>query len=240
VPRSKEDVIPKWLAEKLAHYARQHHPEREPRYSDYSYDKLAGFGAGSPAGERKLGAAIPTAFHLPEVCESCNRGWMSALEEAAKRLIPGLLEGQPKLLAPFDQFVLAMWTIKTALTYDAAHEDRWIPADHGTRKLFQLGYPLPGSHVMVGHDPDHVMEGAVAHGRQDMGFEVSTNMHAARFAFQFDRLLLKAHVNYGEHPAESRTQVPGFPPSLPYFHQTWPPVPRYWWPSDAALRSAIS
>jgi hypothetical protein len=61
VPRSREDVIPRWLAEKLAYFARQHHPGQEATYEDYSYERLSDFGAPNYVAARKIGD-IPTAF----------------------------------------------------------------------------------------------------------------------------------------------------------------------------------
>jgi hypothetical protein len=167
---------------------------------------------------------------------------MGRLEDVARLVIVGLLEGRAKPLAPYDQFVLGMWMTKTSLTYDAAHEARWIPAEFGTRRLFDLGYPLPGAHVVIGHDPHHTREGSLAHGRQRLSSgwlpperADALDMNAVRFAFQFDHLLLQAIINYGENLTEHPESVLALPVEAPYFKQVWPPIPRYVWPSPEAL-----
>jgi hypothetical protein len=118
---------------------------------------------------------------------------MGRLEAAAKQVIVGLIAGEPKALAPYDQFVLGMWTVKTSLTYDSAADMRIIPEEFGTRQLFRLGYPLPGAYVAIGHDPNHKPDGSLAHGRQELTGravavqgEASFDVRAVRFAFQFD------------------------------------------------------
>ena len=56
VPRGREDVFPRWLAEKLAYFARQHHPDTEATYINYSYDRLEDFGTPRTLGEQETGA----------------------------------------------------------------------------------------------------------------------------------------------------------------------------------------
>jgi hypothetical protein len=240
VPRGREDVFPRWIAEKLAFYARQHHPGVDATYVNYTLRHLSDLGTENATAERRTGA-VPTAFHLPRVCVACNGGWMSRLEDAARLVIVGLIEGKPKLLAPYDQFVLGMWTIKTSLTYDAAHDARLIPESVGTRRLFDLGVPLPMTHVAIGHDPNHVQDGSLVHARQELNVRVSSEVgitgdaHAVQIAFQFDHLILKTIINYGDDLVAHPEWAVGVVLDSPYFGQVWPPVPRYEWPSAAAL-----
>jgi hypothetical protein len=55
VPRGREDVFPRWLAEKLAYFARQHHPDTEATYINYSYERLADLGTPRTLGEQETG-----------------------------------------------------------------------------------------------------------------------------------------------------------------------------------------
>src|ERR1039458_1619145 len=110
VPSSGEDVFPMWLQKKLAYVARQYHPDAQPHYTTYVYDSLSTFQEDITRdanirreGYRVLGAR-PAAYKLPDVCETCNRGWMSRLEEAGKLVMVGLIAGKSKLLTPYDQF----------------------------------------------------------------------------------------------------------------------------------------
>jgi hypothetical protein len=241
VPSAREDVFPRWLAEKLAYFARQHHPGTDARYVDYTYERLADLGTENTSAERETGA-VPTAFHLPDVCRECNGGWMGRLEEAAKLVIVGLIEGKPKMLAPYDQFVLGMWVVKTSLTYDAARGTRLVPEAFGTREFFRLGRPLPGAYVAIGHDPNHTPDGSLVHARQEINGGrlaaregVTRDAHAVRFAFQFDHLILKSIINYGEDLLADGVRQALLQPDPPHFNFVFPPVPRYVWPSTAAL-----
>jgi hypothetical protein len=56
-------------------------------------------------------------FRLKEVCESCNNGWMSKLEEDAKPIILALIRGQRELVALTDEErkIVAAWAGKTAI-----------------------------------------------------------------------------------------------------------------------------
>jgi hypothetical protein len=243
VPQGTEDVIPLWLAKKLAYVAQQHHPERQPTYKDYSYENLADFPSGTPKSEREVGA-IPKAFKLPGICAECNRGWMSRLEQAVILVMEGfILRGTPKLLTPYDQLVLSTWMTKTCLTYDAAAEPiRLISEERGTRAFFQRPFPPWNSYVHIGHDPNHTPEGSIGHRRgwRHGDYRVSGQpvipVHIARFSFQFDYLILTAGIHYGEDDLANYGLIQTVaPPDSPYFHQIWPPVERFLWPSDAAL-----
>jgi hypothetical protein len=241
VRSSDEDVFPRWLARKLAYLAEQHHLGTKASYTNYSYERLADLGTERTTGETLVGD-IPTAFHLPDVCVVCNGGWMGHLEETARPLMVGLLTGEQKPLAPFDQFVLAMWTVKTCVTYDAARKTRLIPEEFGSRHLYQLGYPLPGAQVNIGHDPAHVPMGELLHGRRPLNGRsmasrrgIAVDMEAVQFSFQFDCLILQATINYGLDLVHHPEWVVTVPAKPPYLHPLWPPGDRFLWPSDAAL-----
>jgi hypothetical protein len=56
-------------------------------------------------------------FKLKKICECCNNGWMSELEERAKPLILGVIRGVRELgsLSEDDRRILARWAGKTAV-----------------------------------------------------------------------------------------------------------------------------
>jgi hypothetical protein len=70
-------------------------------------------------------------FFLKEICETCNNGWMSDLETAAKPLILGLVRGSLDLatLTDDERRVLAKWAGKTAIV-----ESHAIPAESPVNK----------------------------------------------------------------------------------------------------------
>jgi hypothetical protein len=144
------------------------------------------------------------------------------------------MEGKQKLLAPFDQFVLSTWVVKTCLTLDASHEPREISGDVGSRRFFTLGYPIPVSEVTIGYDPDHQPEGALLHSRMKVEKD---HLLAVFFCFQFESLVFGACINIVDDvPSEEETvQGMGLTPKEPYHERIWPPQGyRFLWPSDAA------
>ncbi len=68
---------------------------------------------------------------VKQVCAACNEGWMSNLEEAAARVMKPLIRGEPRILTPDDQVLLARWAAKTALVFEFAYASsaaNYIPA----------------------------------------------------------------------------------------------------------------
>jgi hypothetical protein len=81
------------------------------------------------------------------VCAGCNHGWMSDLETLVSRLLdPDKLDSRP--LSHKEQTVLATWTMKTALTLNAAEtpDRRVIPPEVARR--FGRSRQLPESTEM--------------------------------------------------------------------------------------------
>jgi hypothetical protein len=241
VLQAAEDVIPMWLQNKLRHFAELRHPGQLPNFVGHTYDDEGAFRAdvaegttGARAVSQVVTGARPAPFTLPGVCETCNRGWMSRLEEANKHLLPGLLEGRPKFLAPFDQFLIAMWVVKTCLTYDAHLPARYVAPEPGTRRLFAQGYPLPLSLVDLGNDPDHQMEGAYLHRRKWVRQANAPGITGVLVSFQFDRLIVRAVINVADDFSEPQLGI-GWPIRSPYFQRVWPPHQGgFVWPSVAA------
>jgi hypothetical protein len=233
VPQGIEDVLPLWLAKKLAYQAETHHPGVQATYRKYSYDDFAALqtddGSGSTATSSELTGKLPKGFLLPGVCIGCNGGWMSRLEEVARLTLTGLLIGEPKRLTPFDQTTIATWAIKTSLTYDACYDPRYVPEDIGTRRLFARGAPLPDTAVFIGHDPDLTPMGEFVHARQPTVTDDGTPI-GVTIGFQFDHLILKTIIGL---------QATGLalvaPISSDHRTQIWPPRQAFVWPSVAAL-----
>lgn len=69
------------------------------------------------------------------VCEPCNTGWMSKLEDAVKPILLGLIDGNyAGKLTTEDSGILARWSVKTALAIYSAHsawiQDLFVPDEH--------------------------------------------------------------------------------------------------------------
>jgi len=252
VESSGEDVFPKWIAEKLRHIAQERHPEHPPDYIEHSYSNLEDFSddmssnqPGLKANEQKHRGGRPLIDKLPDVCTPCNTGWMSRLEKGVNPIIEGLIFGREKIIHPYDEFVVATWITKTCLAYDAGHTNPWIPAEMGSRRFYETGYPLFGVHAMIGHDPNIIPEGALLH-RRGPHVRVSrrdgSTFEAACFAFQFDHLLIAAVINCFDSVAVSqRAEGLGLPIESPYYTEVWPHLKRIKWPSaDSRTRRTTS
>lgn len=230
---------------KLGRVAENLHPGQSPKYVHYRYSEPTAFqedlqstNPGERATRSRKTGAIPVPYKLPEVCEACNTGWMGRLEQVAQRVMGGFTEGKRKLLAPYDQFVLGTWMIKTCLTYDSALEPRLISEDIGTRLFFSRGYPIPLCYVTIGHDANMIPQGEMLEVRRPrvaVHSDVPTlDLKAAQFTFQFDHLILDAVINYSKDFANSPGSV-FFPNPSPKRNLIWPVTQRFVWPSDAAL-----
>lgn len=162
---------------------------------------------------------------------------MSRLEQAAKLVMVGLMEGSRKRLTPYDQFVLSTWMIKTCLTYDASIVPRCIPEEIGSRVLFEQGYPLPASHVILGFDADHIPEGSFVHSRALLSAtrQSPSDLSAVLIGFQFDQLILQAMINLTVIDNNTTSTGLGIPTNSPRYERIWPTRDRFLFPTDAAL-----
>jgi hypothetical protein len=245
VESSGEDVFPKWIARKLAHVAQERLPEHAPDYIEHSYSNIEDFSddmkSGQP-GEKAIDetrrGGKPLIDKLPDVCTTCNTGWMSHLEGAVNPIIEGFIFGREKTLDPYDEFVIATWITKTCLTYDAGHSDPWIPAEMGSRRFYESGYPLFGVHAMIGHDPNHTPEGALVHRRgphHRIHRQNGETFEAAYFGFQFDHLLVAAVINcFDSIAVTQRMEGASLPIESSTYVEVWPHLKRVRWPSDEA------
>ena len=254
VERSEEDVIPHWLADKMAHYCRLALGDEnaKPAYTNFIYespdqlvaDQKAGT-IGANASTRTVVGETPVAYKLLEVCKKCNGGWMEHLEHIVKlRLIPGLLEGKTKALDPFDQLTLSMWAMKACLAYDAVQTERGVPEELGCQLLYRNGYPLLYSVVLIAHYPEIKMDGEILHGRDLRYLERDVDCSALSISFRFGHFAIFTIINMPTARAIASGRIielPSGPKDDPRFIQIWPPTGgRIEWPSDGARASASS
>jgi hypothetical protein len=57
---------------------------------------------------------------VPYVCEGCNNGWMSRMENRTRRILMPLIQGLPHSISTFDQQYLATWIAKTVMVAEYA------------------------------------------------------------------------------------------------------------------------
>lgn len=102
VGRAREHVLPRWL---LRHYAIEK-TTVEPSWTNARDGSL-----------RDQRAHPLKAMVLGHVCPTCNNGWMSELEVAARPTLLALAGGRLAVseLTPLHRTVLARWALKTAV-----------------------------------------------------------------------------------------------------------------------------
>lgn len=85
-----------------------------------------------------------------KVCSSCNSGWMSRLESAARPLLERLIEAQPTVLRERQQAVLAGWLTKNAVLHDwlLPRHQQLVTAEQ--RRGLPEGLMPPGWQVHLG------------------------------------------------------------------------------------------
>ena len=67
------------------------------------------------------------------VCGSCNHGWMSRLEDAAKPLLVPMFKGEQVSFDLKQQLILATWAVKTGMVFEFTPS----PEDPGTLALYR-------------------------------------------------------------------------------------------------------
>lgn len=243
VPQSKEHAIPQWLVSKLGHYAMERNQGREPKFVEHRYDDLglfkddaraADFGANAIGRPTPRGAG-PYSDQTQNVCEECNRGWMSRLEDSVKPIIGGFLEGKQKLLHPWDQTVLAMWVAKTCIAIDAVYDDPLIPPQYGSRHLYTFGLTPPTYHVTLAHAINFNPEGGRIEARQPLHERTAERrVGAVFFAFQFDHLIVRCMVNLF-NPIFEVGQTAQIAIHPEHEVEIWPRREPILWPRDSSL-----
>jgi hypothetical protein len=181
--RAKEHVVPQWLLDHL-----------DLKLETF-YQQVVSNQDGAILGERSHAAQ---SFIQGKVCLDCNNGWMSDLEDRAKRLLISLIDGQRTLFAlgSEERTLLARWAAKTAylVSHTALQQDK-VGVDH-LRSLAKDGI-LPSSVGVVAkqHPPSGMAsfcqrnEWLHAHPDPDRGIPIETT-EGYKIGLQFRYLLL--------------------------------------------------
>ena len=94
-------------------------------------------------------------YRCGDVCEGCNKGWMSSLEATVKPWILGITaKADPAMMHdPIRRLPFSRWAVKTACVIDHLGGLYQIPA-HIPRQLTESSETLPSSvHVLIGWHP---------------------------------------------------------------------------------------
>lgn len=94
---SKEHIFPDWLKDFLPRDMQQHTFKHQIFYPN-----------GVKSREQNI-TGDPKSRKLPVVCEKCNNGWMSRLQEETKPILLPLIQGNKTRLRAKSQMQLAQW-----------------------------------------------------------------------------------------------------------------------------------
>jgi hypothetical protein len=214
--RGREDVVSTWIANEIG--------GSSPFFADlwtFHADVLV------HADTRKIGSVA--GYKAPDVCQECNRGWMSRLEHRAKAILLPLIRGQQASIYRGQQRTVALWAVEHALTFDQWYggvygHSPFIPRELGTHLLYHdKNKPIPHSSVRLG-----------SYISSDRGVE-HPNARRTRFrfirpgvpigqivevSFVFGHLILQVTIYVGN---SSYAAVDFITPSRnPYFIGCWP------------------
>ncbi|NJC71906.1 hypothetical protein HC031_19615 [Planosporangium thailandense] len=112
---------------------------------------------------RNIGVTPPFNRKVRDVCGPCNNGWMSRLEDVAKRVLTPLILGEPGNIAQAGQGRIAAWLEKTVLVamLMSSEEER------------EGGYSLPAQEYRALYDRRAAMEPLPA---SQVGVETSAGL----------------------------------------------------------------
>jgi hypothetical protein len=136
--RTREHVFPEWLEKLFV-------PEADEPLVPY----IQRFQARGEALGQHEWRDIPFNLVVRAVCEPCNTGWGSEIENEVKPILMPLIADQPILLDPSQQASLAVWATKTLLMLQLIHRQKQsIPLKwfHWFRRH---RWPLPSEQIWI-------------------------------------------------------------------------------------------
>lgn len=161
VHRSREHVWPKWMRDHTGQLPAQ----RASVGRGFALDADGRYFENLPEYSDFRNASI---LHVVtrEVCQTCNNGWMSALERQAKpvflRLAQAAKTGVDVDLSASDAALLARWAQKTVFTNEltgtplkAPLPSRWVSTPMMRRQLMDHARPLRGTSLWAARTADY-------------------------------------------------------------------------------------
>lgn len=149
---SEEHIYPRWL--------RNYYPHRfKNRYHYLSRPERYAFQESVPMHREKfLRQGDPYTTTLRNVCEACNNGWMSSLQDQAKSIVKELADGTYPKLEKSDIEMLARWCAMVSINFE--HYARTPITNPNQRKLLMSGTMPPGWKISIGILESNQMGGA--------------------------------------------------------------------------------
>ena len=124
---SKEHVLPDWLRELFPRSPSDTHTMGVVNWVELETGGLA------PATSTHTRQGQASTRKVRFVCEKCNHGWLSTMEERTKPLLKRLVVGDRTYLSIIEQSALATWAVKTVMTAEFIEPTKsMVPQDHHT------------------------------------------------------------------------------------------------------------
>ena len=87
---------------------------------------------------------------IRRVCNTCNNGWMSQLENRGKPVITRLLDQAPCSLDVHDCQTLSLWAVKTAMVLESVNgPEQWLYTDLERTLMSKCGLMPPYTNVWI-------------------------------------------------------------------------------------------
>jgi hypothetical protein len=193
VKMSREHVLPHWLS-------------------------LAGSDAGQYILERGSKTIRTPLIELitKRVCEDCNTGWMSRIEDGAKAVLEPVLDASAVVITETARWIIARWFTKTILTAQlalTARSENGILHPQDYKTFFSHAQPFNNQFTLLwGY------RGTLLPIRFEIHSPNETTNQGVRAFFHFHRIILVAHFMAMEKP--SNIVIPhGFADGC---HVLWP------------------
>ncbi len=187
--------------------------------------------------------AVPLSVQVPYVCAQCNHGWMSRLETWTAPHLTPLILGEASTITPEGARLMAMWTLKTAITCQERHPPGPIPHafyDHLFRSRHQRKAQAPPASLrlmLVRYQGDFIygntkmmpleMAGRLPDGRDAKadGYGVSITV---------GKVVLQIFATWG-HDEDFYFDIRDFGVFAPAVVKAWPTTVDLAWPPSVAV-----
>lgn len=151
---SKEHIWPNWLKPYIP---------RNPRPTSAHGMSLGAYGPDGYYSARRTGKLDRPgdiqSQRLRVVCQSCNSGWMSIIQKAAKPILIPFLDGYWPDIPRQHQSTLATWATMFTMVLEVANEGTSAPYQQGRSLFFLTKMPPPNWFIYVGAFQGHFWRG---------------------------------------------------------------------------------
>lgn len=105
-----------------------------------------------------------TALKVGNVCQRCNNGWMSRLENEVKPIISPMVLGTPVTLTASQQVQITAWLTKTAMMYDSMDKGEVFYDGLDRHHFRKAATPLSDTYAWLGcYSESSFLRGSVFH-----------------------------------------------------------------------------